>query len=157
MLAYLNNGEKKMKSLKYYLLLLFVISLTPCFSATSDISPVGLWKAYDMKHTPRSIIQIAIYHGKLVGKVVKILSTNTINAAEVSKKSWHGKPLIGLTVIWDLTPANGLWGNGWVLDLDNNHVYHCQLSVSADNRILHFTPYLGTPLLGPTINWERVK
>lgn len=116
-------------------------------------SPLGSWQTYDLKHTPRSIIRLSEHHGELEGYIIKsftgMICKNCVGAQQ-------GKPYRGMKILWGLKQQGDSWKNGWILDVDNGKTYRCNLRVSDDNKTLFFSPYIGSPLFGVTIKWDRV-
>lgn len=134
------------------------ITLSPTIFAQpqspTTADPTGLWQTYDLSHTPRSIVQISTINGQLVGRIVKTQIKNAI--CSECKNDLHNKSVLGMAIIWGLKPEGDIWKKGNVLNVDNGKIYNCNVSVSADNKTLYFSPYVGIPGLGPTINWTRV-
>lgn len=143
---------------RVHLLLCVIIFFMPCITLAQS-TPVGFWRTYDLSHAPRSIIQITSRNGNLTGTIIKNLpgkNNATTHTCDACKGNWHGKPVVGLPIIWGLTQKNNRWESGSVLDVDSGKIYQCNLSVSEDNKTLHFLPYVGIPLLGVQLEWERV-
>jgi len=140
--------------LRFFIITIFMFSLSSF--ALQAPSPVGLWKTYDLNHNARGLVKFSIVHGSLIGSIVNDFPSSSSNpVCSVCKGALHNKPLIGMTIIWGLIPKANKWENGYVLDIDSGNIYRCKISISADNKILHFSPYMGIPLFGPTIDWVR--
>lgn len=122
--------------------------------AQSEPSPVGLWLTYDLKHKPRDTLRFSFSNGELIGK---ISNAHPGSICTTCKGSLHNKPLEGMTIIWGLKQNGNNWEKGYVLDVDNGNTYRCHVSVSKNNHILNFSPYIGMPWLGPTLHWVRVE
>lgn len=147
-----------MKKIIYTTLLGLALSLGLYSYASGEPSPTGLWRTYDLQHRPRSIVKMYIVNGKLLGIIADVLPPQTANSVcSTCKGKWHNKKLIGLPIIWGLKKENNKWVNGKVLNIDNGKVYSCFLRVSNDNSTLYFSPYVGLPIFGRTINWVRVS
>jgi len=75
-----------------------------------------------------------------------------IHNSESDKRT---RPLLGLTLLWDLSFNGREWTGGRVYNSDNGHSYDCTVHlVDADHLRLH--GYLGMPLLGGSTIWTRV-
>jgi uncharacterized protein (DUF2147 family) len=131
-----------------------IFGFLPLF-AFAQAQPIGSWKTYDLQHNPRSIVKLTLQNGTLIGVIQKNLSPGKICTA--CRGKLRNKPLVGLPIIWGLKPEGDKWVNGHVLDVDSGKVYRCQLKVSADNRVLYFTAYVGMPLLGATLKWIKMN
>ena len=123
--------------------------------AHSQPSPIGLWQTYDLDHTPRDIIKISQNDNQLIGIIVKPAGKS--NFCTTCPGTLHNKPIKGLQIIWGLKQQENAWRNGHVLSIDNGKIYQCTVSVSADNKVLHFAPFIGNPLFGVTLDWVRVE
>lgn len=121
--------------------------------AKSGPTPLGLWKTYDLKHTARSIIKISLRNGELVGTIVESLTHDVCTSCS---GPWQNKSVVGMPIIWGLKKMGNTWENGRVLNVDNGKTYNCYVSVSDDNKILYFSPFVGMHWMGKTIKWERV-
>lgn len=139
----------------FLLLFSFTIFFIPYTTfAGENPLPIGFWKTYDLKHKPRSIIKISLVKGELIGTIQQSLTNDTICTACQGK--WKNKPVIGMPILWGLRQTGNKWDDGRVLNIDNGKIYHCYLKISDDNKILYFSPYLGSHWIKVTINWERV-
>lgn len=138
--------------IKKVLFLIGLIAPTAIYAAAPQ-SPLGLWKTYDLHHTPRSIVKISMQNGKLVGTIVKSL---TNDVCKDCSGYWQNKSVVGMPIIWGLKKSGDTWENGYVLNVDNGKTYRCYLNVSNDNKSLYFSPYLGARWLKATITWEKV-
>lgn len=133
-------------------ILCLLVTLIPVLTFAQN-SPVGEWQTYDLKNTPRSIVRISENKEELTGTIIKSYKPGTCEACQGSR---HNKPLVGMQIIWGLIKSGETWKNGHILDVDSGKVYNCRLSVSDDNKILYFSPYIGSPIFGVTLKWKRV-
>lgn len=143
------------KKYRYSILLglgLFLISML-----ASAATPVGNWRTYDDKGNVRSILRFSVNNGVLNGRIIQVLGDNPNSVCTNCKGSLKNKPMKGMVIVWGLKQEGDEWKNGQVLDLDTGKIYGCQLTVSDDNKTLHFHGYSGTPMFGKTIDWYRVK
>jgi uncharacterized protein (DUF2147 family) len=140
-------------SLKIAILSAFLLIPTLVL-AEQQPSAFGLWLTYDLQHKARDTLRLYTVNGQLVGT---ISNSNPSAICKACKGALHNKPLDGMTIIWGLKQNGNNWEKGYVLDVNNGKTYRCHLSVSKDNRILNFSPYIGMPWLGPTLHWKRVE
>lgn len=136
------------------------LAFLPLTAALAESSPVGSWRTYDLSRTPRSIVQIYSSGNQLQGQIVKILPTKGGTPKDLCtacKGSAQNKPKQGMVIIWGLTKEGDKWVNGTILDTDSGKTYRCQVSTSPDGRTLYLHAYVGTPLFGKTVNWERAR
>lgn len=138
----------------FFITLIFstILAFLPSTSQAHS-SPIGYWQTYDLHHNPRNIVKLRIVGNELIGT----LSTQTTGLCNACKAQLHNHPLKGMRIIWGLKQNGKAWESGNVLDIDSGKIYHCKVAVSEDGKMLYFTPYVGSPWLGPTINWNRVN
>jgi uncharacterized protein (DUF2147 family) len=67
----------------------------------------------------------------------------------------RNRPLLGLTLLWDLRFDGNLWAGGRVYNADNGHSYNCTVRL-IDSAHLKLRGYIGVPLLGGSTVWTRV-
>jgi len=128
--------------------------------AENSLSPIGLWRTYDLDNNPRSIVRFYLVGNTLQGNIVKILSTNQQKSSDICTNCpspWKNKSKLGMTIIWGLKKQGDQWVGGTVLDTDGGNTYSCQITLSPDNKVMYFKAYVAVPLLGKTIEWTRVK
>lgn len=66
-------------------------------------------------------------------------------------------PIIGLNIISGFTYAGeNVWENGTIYDPQEGKTYRCKLTLERPDK-LKVRGYIGTPLLGKTQYWMRVK
>lgn len=139
---------------------LVTLTFLPLTTALAEGSPVGSWRTYDLSRTPRSIVKIYPSGNQLQGQIIKILPTKGATPKDLCtacKGSAQNKPKLGMVIIWGLTKEGDKWVNGTILDTDSGKTYRCQVSTSPDGRTLYLHAYVGTPLFGKTVNWERAR
>lgn len=109
--------------------------------AQAQQSPLGRWKTVDdATGKPRGVVEIyRASDGRYAGRVVGILDTSNgpnpvCNKCEGERK---GKPILGMTTLWGLTPSGtGKWSGGHVLDPDNGRIYKSKLELLDGGRKL---------------------
>jgi uncharacterized protein (DUF2147 family) len=130
-------------------------------SAAVAASPAGSWEIIsDADGKPRALIEISVVGGVLQGVLTKSLRGEDPNKACIPcKGAQHNQRIIGMRLMWGLTPASGdasSWQGGQILDPDSGNVYSAKLSESADGKTLTVRGFIGISLLGRTQIWHRV-
>ena len=72
----------------------------------------------------------------------------------------HGKPILGMQVLWGLKPTPGdplKYAGGQILDPGSGNIYGAQMAESPDGRTLTVRGFLGLALLGRTQTWRRTN
>lgn len=118
---------------------------------------IGKWKTIgDIDKTEKAIVEIYEQDGKLFGKVIKLLPTAVHSTCERCSGDLRGKPIEGMVILMDLTKTPNGGKQGKVLDPSNGNVYKAYIELEEPDK-LKLRGYLGTPTLGRTQYWYRVK
>ncbi|HXQ11944.1 MAG TPA: DUF2147 domain-containing protein [Caulobacteraceae bacterium] len=130
-------------------------------SAAVAASPAGSWEIIsDADGKPRALIELSVVGGVLQGVLTKSLRGEDPNKLCVPcKGAQHNQRIIGMRVLWGLTPVSGdlsNWQGGQILDPDSGNVYSAKLSESADGKTITMRGFIGISLLGRTQIWHRV-
>lgn len=147
--------------MKFNTLALLALSATcMAFSASAnEASPTGLWKNIDdSTGKPRGMIRITEANGKLQGKIEKVFPAPNEDANPTCKKcegALKDAPVIGLTILSDLSKEGDKYTGGQILDPDNGKTYRSQLRLVENGKKLEVRGYIGTPLLGRSQTWVR--
>jgi uncharacterized protein (DUF2147 family) len=122
-------------------------------------SPVGRWKTVDdVTGKPKSVVTIWEEHGKLYGRVQKLVDPDPKNpnpTCEDCTGETKGKPVVGLKILWDLQKDGDGWSGGTILDPSNGKTYKCLLSLEDGGTRLKVRGFIGVSVLGRTQYWLR--
>ena len=126
------------------ILFLMMIFFSRTVIAGDDV--VGYWTTIDDEtNTPKSVVQIYEYQGKVYGRVVELFQ----NKQAVAKLP--DEPLIkGLDVIWDMEKKKDKYTGGKILDPKKGKVYDCDLWREGDKLIVRGK----IAFLGRNQTWE---
>ena len=127
-----------------------------------DGHPVtGIWKTIDDKSgLPKSLVEITVINGKLIGKILKIFLLPWEGADPICQNcpgEQKGTKIVDLTILsgFEKDHQNAdRWVNGRILDPGNGKTYTSSVWLE-DADTLKVKGYLG-PLFR-TQTWERVK
>lgn len=129
-------------------------------ASNSSNSPVGFWKTIDDETGKvKSIVQIRKKNGKLSGKVVKLFRKPPQEMHPICNKCTDyrkDKPILGMTILWDLEQDDDEWSGGWITDPNKGKTYSCYIAVENGGKKLKVRGYLGLALLGRTQYWHKV-
>jgi uncharacterized protein (DUF2147 family) len=137
--------------------LLLSLALNLLVIADLHSQVTGLWKVVDdADGIEKSIVEIYEYQNSYHGRIVKLLETSKRTHCEKCFGDLKGKPLTGMTIIWDLekTPNGGK--NGKVLDPGSGKIFSCSIELTSQDK-LKLRGYLGVPSVGKTSYWNRLK
>lgn len=138
------------------LLLIAMLCMSQLLSAQSIL---GLWKNIDDEDgKAKSHIKVYEENGKIYGMVEELLEGATITVCDKCKGEKKGKPLVGMQILWDLEMSKNekKASGGTIMDPKNGKEYSCKIELDGDD-VLNVRGYIGTPLLGRTQKWYRVK
>ena len=120
-------------------------------------SPLGLWKTVDDKTgTPRAMVRIYLQDGKYFGRIEQSFAPGAeTRVCSVCTDERKNQPIIGLLIIRNVTPRDGEYGGGDILDPDTGSVYRCKFRLDKDGTVLVVRGFIGISLLGRTQTWQR--
>jgi len=127
---------------KILFLMMFLVSRLAW--ASEDV--VGYWTTIDDEtNTPKSVVQIYEYQGKVYGRVVELFQNK-----EALAKLPDEPKIKGLDVIWDMERKSNKYTNGKILDPKTGKVYACDLWREGDKLIVRGK----IAFLGRNQTWE---
>lgn len=140
---------------KLSLALMAFFSVMLLSAAAFAQSPVGTWKTID-DETGKAKSHIEIYEkdGKLHGKIVKLLQAPEDTKCDKCEGSRKGKPLVGMTILWNLKKDDSEWEDGTILDPAKGKTYDAKIWLEGKDK-LKVRGYIG--FLYRTQTWHRVK
>jgi len=112
----------------------------------ADMTPVGSWKTIDDKTGKvKSIVEISDQGGKLVGKVAQILQSDkgpnpVCNECSGERKD---KPVLGMTIMWDVKQDGDVWDGGTILDPNNGKTYGVKLTLIENGSKMQVRGFMG--------------
>jgi len=119
----------------------------------------GLWKTYsDKTGKVESIVRIVDTDGVLKGTIEKIFPEPNEDPNPKCDKcpgEFKGKPVAGLTFLWDLKREGTSYSTGKILDPEEGEIYNCQIELADGGKLLKVRGYIGVPLFGRTQVWQR--
>jgi uncharacterized protein (DUF2147 family) len=122
-------------------------------------TPVGRWKTVDdISGKINSVVGIWEADGKLYGRIEKLIDGDP-NDPDPRCVRCSGdlkdRRLVGLRILWDLTPDGNRWTGGEILDPDSGRIYRCSIALDEDGKKLRVRGFIGFSLLGRTQYWLR--
>lgn len=126
-------------------------------SATANGTPVGTWKTIDDETgKAKSHVEIVEVHGKLYGKVARLLLKPADTICTACTGARAGKKVLGMMILWGLSydEGSGKWEGGKIFDPEKDKAYRAKMW-NIDNDQLKVRGYLGP--FYRTQMWYRVK
>jgi len=144
-----------------FLIALLIIILSLNFIEAENDSPTGSWQTVDDKTgRVKSIVEIREENGKLYGKIIKLFRLPDEDPEPICDKckgEKKDKPVLGMTILWDLSENKGIWSGGKILDPENGKTYKCKIKVIDNGKKLEVRGFIGFSLLGRTQYWDRIE
>ena len=117
-----------------------LLAALPLAASAQDASPIGKWRTIDdATGKAKSIVEITrAEDGTLRGTVVEILSSDKgpNPKCDNCKGASKGKPIKGMTIIWDMQDeGGGEYGGGRILDPSKGKTYKSKLEMLGDDRL----------------------
>lgn len=144
--------------------LLLTLWLTVCLSgsvarAAADPSPIGTWKTIDDDtHQAKALVEISEHDGVLSGRITQLFrqpGEDPNPRCEPCQGERHTRPVLGMTILWNMQRDGDEWEGGEILDPEEGKVYRCILHVTGGGNRLEVRGYIGISLFGRTQVWER--
>lgn len=141
--------------MKNVFIFIFALFITSSFAQNTVL---GKWKSID-NETGKALGIVEIYEedGKLYGKIIEILNPkDKKKTCEKCPGEDKDKPILGLTVIKELSKDGNEYNGGHILDPKHGKLYKCYINLENDDK-LKVRGYIGISLFGRTQYWHRVK
>lgn len=144
---------------------ILVSFLCLCFVHSVFAQVVGYWKTIDDKlKKQRSILQLTHEHGQYqayVRKVYYIKGEGPNDRCQHCQGEAKGKKILGLKIMWGLKKQTDSkeqrWQGGTILDPSDGHMYHCEMYLEPNGKVLHVRGYIGLSIFGRTQMWYRMS
>lgn len=147
-----------MKGLLIIAATLFTFFLAPSTFA-HPTPPTGFWETFDdSDRDPTSIVEVREINGQLQGKIVKLFLEPGAPSNPICKKcpgKYKNMPLLGMTILWGLSPKNDEWINGHMLSPKKGQIVKASAKLTDDDT-LKVRGYKNA-FLSKTVTWKRVK
>ncbi len=121
-------------------------------------SPAGVWRTVDDKTgQPKGEVRVFEQNGRWFAQITRVYdSKDAQSRCDDCQDERKGQPIVGLTVVRNMTLANGEYVGGDILDPDTGKVYRCRFRLEDGNEKLVVRGFIGFSLLGRTQTWTRV-
>ena len=124
-------------------------------------SVAGYWQTMDGKtKKPSSIIHVYPQGQHYDGKVVKgssLPDEQTSNLCIKCKGDEKNKPIVGMVIVKNMSCFDGKCHSGTILDPRNGNIYHATMKLIEHGNFMKVRGYVGMPLFGKTVIWQRVS
>ncbi|PKQ09239.1 MAG: DUF2147 domain-containing protein [Alphaproteobacteria bacterium HGW-Alphaproteobacteria-12] len=123
--------------------------------AAGTVSPTGKWRTFDPETGAlKNIVEIAEANGTMEGTIVELLdkSETVCTNCKGERKS---QPLVGMVILWGLTPDGDAWSGGTILRPANGMTANAKIELQDGGRKLEMTGSRG--FMSRSQTWERVE
>ncbi len=135
--------------------------LLACVEAMAAGGPAGLWRTIDDETgQPKSLVRITVNEGRIEGAVEQVLTEPDGGRAKLCDRcegDKRNRPVVGMTVLWNLEKDGDWWQGGRILDPANGKEYKARLRVLDDGATLEVRGFIGFSLIGRSQTWQRVE
>ena len=152
-----------MRTIRAWVLLLLSLGRLLSFAGAQTEQtmpgPTGVWRTFDDK-TGHAKGEVRVFeeNGRWVGQVTRVYdSKDAQSRCDDCKDDRKGKPILGLTIMRNMTLTDGEYSGGDILDPDTGKVYKCKFRLADGGGKLVMRGFLGISLLGRTQTWVRVQ
>jgi len=118
----------------------------------------GKWRTIDdQSGEAKSTVEIYKQNGQVFGKIIDIYNEKDKDAlCNTCLGEEYNKPVLGLTIIKNLTKEGVYYKNGTIFDPEDGKSYKCRLSLDEDNHdVLMVRGYIS--FFYATQYWERIE
>jgi uncharacterized protein (DUF2147 family) len=130
--------------LKRYLACL-LLALFSASASAAETKPTGLWHIIDNDSgQPEALLNIEQNAGTLRGTIVKVFPApgeDTAPLCRLCEDELKDKPMIGLTILWNLKAEGKQHFSGKVLDPESGKIYRCQLTPQVNGKEMQLRVY----------------
>jgi len=137
-------------------LLLFLMLGFQNIHAQTEASILGTW--FNTEKSAK--IEIMKNGSKFIGKITwvdpKGRDPKTILDSKNSDPKLQKRPILGLTILDDLSYKNGSWEGGKIYDPESGKTYSCELNLKS-NQLLEVKGYIGFSWVGKTVEWTKAN
>lgn len=135
--------------------LIMLIGSMPVW-AQSESEILGTWFNSEKSAQIEILKSGSKYMGKISWIDLQGSDPRTILDSKNSDPSLQQRPLLGLTILEDLSFKNGVWQGGKVYDPESGRTYSCELKLK-NKDLLEVKGYLGFSWIGKTVNWTKIN
>ncbi len=135
-----------------------LLSLARAQMAGEAQSPAGVWRTTDDKTgQPKGEVRVFQQDGRWFGRITRVYdSKDAQSRCDDCQDERKGKAILGLTIVRNMTLADGEYAGGDILDPDTGKVYRCKFRLEDGGEKLVVRGFIGFSLLGRTQTWVRV-
>lgn len=137
-----------------FTLIMVMASFQLLAQSSDDI--LGIW--YNTEKTAK--VKISKINGKFQGKIVWLEEPNPDRSPaldlENDDNELQKRPLMGLTILEQLTFSKGMWKGGTIYDPKSGNTYSCEIRLKGEDT-LEVKGYLGFSFIGRTVEWTQTS
>lgn len=147
----------------FFLSLLLLVLSNSIFATTlvSHSAVAGYWQTIDPEtNIPSSVIRVKRVGTSYEGSIAKIYVENHHRATDIChacKGRQKNKPMLGLTIITRMKCSVYACHDGKILDPRDGKLYHASMMLINNGKQLKVRGYIGIPLFGRTVVWNRLS
>ncbi len=122
--------------------------------AQSEGAILGTWFNAEKSAKIEILKNGSTYMGKISWIDLKGRDPKTILDSKNSYPSLQKRPIMGLTILENLSYKNGTWEGGKIYDPESGKTYSCELRLK-NKELLEVKGFLGFSWIGKTVEWTK--
>lgn len=135
-----------------------ILSLAMSANAADPLHNTTWQTIDDQTGKPKGVIKVTEKNGKLVGRLVKSYQLKNNAPCTTCKGKYANKPLNGAAIFWNLKAVgNNEYTGGTIFDPRKGKSYKLKGELTKGGKTLKLRGYIGSPMLGRTQTWKRLK
>jgi uncharacterized protein (DUF2147 family) len=136
--------------------------MSSSFSAVALATDIdGRWMTFDPgSGEKRSIVEIRSINNESTGRIVDLFAKSgdpSDPTCGLCSGTQQGQKIRGLEILNLRRVAGGVEYSGKILDPEEGQSYKCIVTLDSDAKRLTIRGYVGIPLLGRNVVWERIE
>lgn len=140
---------------------LMALVLLNAVAYAAELSPLGLWKTIDdATGELRGFVRIKEVNGQYEGKIERIFpkpGDDPNPKCDQCSGALHDQPILGMTILWNLTKQGEDYQGGQILDPESGKLYRARMKVIDNGQKLDVRGFIGFSLLGRSQIWLRAE
>jgi uncharacterized protein (DUF2147 family) len=136
------------------LFILFMMFGFQSVQAQSEEAILGTWFNAEKSAKIEILKSGSKYMGKISWIELKGRDPKTILDSKNSNPSLQKRPIMGLTILENLSYKNGTWEGGKIYDPESGKTYSCELKLK-NKELLEVKGFLGFSWIGKTVEWTK--
>jgi uncharacterized protein (DUF2147 family) len=138
------------------IIIFFILIGIQYLYAQSENAILGTWLNTEKSAKIEILKNGSNYIGKIIWLEPDGRDPKMILDAKNSNPKLQQRPILGMTILEDLTYKDGTWEGGKIYDPESGKTYSCELKLK-NRQVLEVKGYLGFSWVGRTVEWTKIN